>query len=74
MGASTGRGGTARAQQQLREALGFPRAMVLEEPEILVPEAYLYFDEDGELVDQETRGQIAELLASLARVPVLAAA
>jgi chromate reductase, NAD(P)H dehydrogenase (quinone) len=74
MGASTGRGGTARAQQQLREALGFPRAMVLEEPEILVPEAYLHFDEDGELLDQETRGQIAELLASLVRVPVLAAA
>ena len=32
MGATTGRGGTALAQQQLREALEFPRAIVLEEP------------------------------------------
>jgi chromate reductase len=74
MGASTGRSGTARAQQQLREALGFPRAVVLEEPEVLVPEAYLHFDENGELVDEETREQIAELLAELTRVPALAAA
>ena len=74
MGASTGRGGTARAQQQLREALGFPRAVVVEEPEVLVPEAYLHFDENGELVDEQTREQIAELLAELTRVPALAAA
>jgi chromate reductase len=74
MGASTGRSGTARAQQQLRDALGFPRAIVIEEPEVLVPEAYLHFDEHCELVDEETREQIAELLAELTRVPVLAAA
>jgi chromate reductase len=74
MGASTGRSGTARAQQQLRDALGFPRAVVLEEPEVLVPEAYLHFDEHGELVDEETRERIAELLAELTRVPALAAA
>jgi chromate reductase len=74
MGASTGRSGTARAQQQLRDALGFPRAVVLEEPEVLVPEAYLHFDERGELVDQEARERIAELMAELTRVPALAAA
>ena len=74
MGASTGRGGTARAQQQLREALGFPRAVVIEEPEVLVPEAYLHFDEHGELVDEETRAEIADLLAELTRAPALAAA
>jgi chromate reductase, NAD(P)H dehydrogenase (quinone) len=74
MGASTGRSGTARAQQQLRDALGFPRAVVLEEPEVLVPEAYLHFDERGELVDEETRERIAELLAELMHVPALAAA
>jgi len=74
MGASTGRGGTARAQQQLREALGFPRAVVIEEPEVLVPEAYLHFDEHGELVDGETRAEIAELLAELTRMPRLVAA
>jgi chromate reductase len=74
MGASTGRSGTARAQQQLRDAFGFPRAIVIEEPEVLVPEAYLRFDEHCELVDEETREQIAELLAELTRVPVFAAA
>ena len=74
MGASTGHSGTARAQQQLRDALGFTRAVVLEEPEVLVPEAYLHFDGRGELVDEATRERIAELLDSLVRLPVLAAA
>lgn len=68
MGASTGRGGTARAQQQLRDALEFPRAIVLEEPHVLVPEAFMRFDEHGELVDEQTREEIAELLEALALV------
>jgi len=68
VGASTGRGGTARAQQQLREALEFPRAVVLDEPQVLVPEAFMRFNEHGELVDEETRSSIAELLDSLAVV------
>jgi chromate reductase len=68
MGASTGRGGTRRAQQQLRDALEFPRAVVLDEPQVLVPEAFMRFDEHGELVDEETRSSIAELLDSLAVV------
>ena len=65
MGASTGRGGTARAQEQLRDALEFPLASVLAEPEVLVPEAYMRFDEHGRLVDEETRKQLAGLLAAL---------
>jgi chromate reductase, NAD(P)H dehydrogenase (quinone) len=68
MGASTGRGGTALAQQQLREALEFPRADVLDGPEVLVPEAYLRFDEHGLLVDEGVRQEIAELLDTLVRV------
>ena len=68
MGASTGRGGTRRAQQQLRDALEFPRAVVLDEPRVLVPEAFMRFDEHGKLVDEETRASIAELLDSLAVV------
>jgi chromate reductase, NAD(P)H dehydrogenase (quinone) len=68
MGASTGLGGTARAQQQLRDALEFPGATVLEEPEVLVREAFLRFDEDGELADDEVRAEIASLLAALVRV------
>src|SRR3954453_2267437 len=82
MGASTGRGGTALAQQQLRQALEFPRAVVVDEPEVrlaggspggvgpeepqvLVPEAYLHFDDHGDLVDEGIRAEIAELLDTL---------
>jgi chromate reductase, NAD(P)H dehydrogenase (quinone) len=68
MGATTGRSGTARAQQQLREAFGFPRAFVLDEPRVLVPEAYMRFDERGELVDESVRAEIADLVDTLVRV------
>ena len=68
MGASTGRGGTALAQQQLREALEFPRAVVLDEPQVFVPEAHMHFDERGELADDSIRAEIAELLDTLAHV------
>ena len=72
MGASTGRGGTARAQEQLRAALEFSRASVLNEPEVLVPEAYMRFDEQGRLTDDETRREIAALLEVLASSTQLA--
>jgi chromate reductase, NAD(P)H dehydrogenase (quinone) len=65
MGASTGRGGTARAQEQLRAALEFSRATVLEQPELLVPEAFMRFDEHGELVDGGIRAELAELIDTL---------
>jgi len=68
MGASTGRGGTARAQEQLRSALEFSRANVLEQPEVLVPEAFMRFDEHGELVDGGVRAELAELLDTLVAV------
>jgi chromate reductase len=68
MGASTGLGGTAKAQEQLRAALEFPGAHVLDEPHVLVPEAFLRFDEDGNVVDEGVRAQIADLLDTLVRV------
>ena len=68
MGASTGRGGTALAQQQLREALEFPRASVLDEPQVLVPEAYMRFDDRGELTDEGVRAELAELVDTLVHV------
>jgi chromate reductase, NAD(P)H dehydrogenase (quinone) len=68
MGASTGRSGTARAQEQLRAALEFSRATVLEQPEVLVPEAFMRFDEHGELVDGGIRAELAELIDTLVRV------
>jgi chromate reductase len=74
MGATTGFAGTARAQQQLRDALEFPGALVVQQPEVLVSEAYLRFDENGELVDKETRAEIRELLAVLTHPRALVAA
>ena len=68
MGASTGRGGTARAQEQLRSALESSRANVLEQPEVLVPEAFMRFDEQGELGDAGVRAELAELLDTLVAV------
>lgn len=66
MGASSGMGGTANAQRQVREALAFPRARVLEEPKVLVASSHEKFDGEGRLVDEETRAKIADLLDALA--------
>ena len=66
IGASTGRGGTRRAQQQVRDALLFPGAIVLDEPEVAVPVAWEHFDEDGRLVDEKTRDPIRTLVEGLA--------
>ena len=69
VGASTGRGGTRRAQQQVRDALLFPGAIVLEEPEVALPVAWEHFDEDGRLVDERTRDSIRDLLETLVAAP-----
>jgi chromate reductase, NAD(P)H dehydrogenase (quinone) len=69
IGASTGRGGTRRAQQQVRDALLFPGAIVIEEPEVALPVAWEHFDEDGRLVDEKTRDSIRALLEGLAAAP-----
>lgn len=65
IGASSGRGGTRRAQQQVRDALLFPGAAVLEEPEVAVPLAWERFDASGELADERTRESLRELLEAL---------
>jgi chromate reductase, NAD(P)H dehydrogenase (quinone) len=69
VGASTGRGGTRRAQQQVRDALLFPGAIVLDEPEVAVAVAWEHFDEEGRLVDGRTRDAIEELVDALASAP-----
>ena len=61
MGASAGMRGTASAQQQVRDALGFSRADVLEES-VLVPTAYEKFEADGTLVDTAILADVAALL------------
>jgi chromate reductase, NAD(P)H dehydrogenase (quinone) len=66
MGASTGRGGTARAQAHLRDGLAYTNGFVLPLPEVLVGVAGERFDEDGNLTDEDTREEVRDLLVSLA--------
>jgi chromate reductase len=66
MGATTGIGGTARAQQHLREALAWPGAQTMPQPELLVSEAREKFELEGNLVEPETRESVRELLEALA--------
>src|SRR5215210_4052355 len=66
MGASSGRGGTARAQAHLRDGLSYTNAFVLPLPEVLVARAAERFDDDLNLTDEETREAIADLLKSFA--------
>ena len=65
MGASTGRGGTRNAQAQVRDALLFPGAVLVTEPEVAIPLAWERFDENGELTDERMRKALRELLDAL---------
>ena len=65
VGASSGRGGTRRAQQQVRDALLFPGAVVLEEPEVAVPIAWERFDPDLRLADENVGAALTELIVAL---------
>ena len=66
LGASTGRGGTARAQAHLRDGLAYTNGYVLPLPEVLVDLAGEKFDADGNLADEATRGDVRDLLVALA--------
>jgi chromate reductase len=66
MGASTGRGATARAQAHLRDGLAYTNGFVLPLPEVLVGLAGEKFDDHGNLTDQDTREEVRDLLVSLA--------
>lgn len=72
MGATTGMSGTKYAQEQLRQALSFPRAYVVEGGELRVPEAFLKI-EDGSVTDPKTRDGIAAVLEALAAAVTKAA-
>ena len=65
VGASSGRGGTRRAQQQVRDALLFPGAVVLEEPQVALPIAWERFDPDLNLTDENAGAALTELLTGL---------
>ncbi|HXX22535.1 MAG TPA: NAD(P)H-dependent oxidoreductase [Terriglobia bacterium] len=65
MGASVGALGTSRAQYHLRQVFVFLDMLPVNKPEVMIGNASQRFDEAGNLVDQDTRKHIRELLESL---------
>jgi chromate reductase len=66
MGASSGRGGTVRAQLQLRQAFLYTGVCALLQPELMVHRAQDHFSADGRLVTPALRDRLSMLLAGLA--------
>lgn len=65
MGATPGDFGTARAQEQLRQALIYNNCPMVKVPEVLVANAEDKVDEAGEFTDRETLDFVAQLLEAL---------
>jgi len=65
MGATPGGFGTVRAQLQARQALLGAGAAVLDRPQVYVARARERFDEEGNLVDDDTRRRVGDLVAAL---------
>lgn len=66
-GATTGPWGTRISQTMLRQMLTSTQALVLPEPTLFVREAESVFDDERNLVDEETRGRLRGLLMSFDR-------
>jgi len=66
MGASTGRFGTVRSQNHLRQSFLFLNANVLNRPAVMVGGAAKQFDDSNRLTDESTREHVAKLLAAFA--------
>jgi chromate reductase, NAD(P)H dehydrogenase (quinone) len=64
MGAG-GRFGTVRSQLHLRQVLVEINALTLSKPELMVTTPWEKFDKEGNLTDEATRKQLAELIAAL---------
>ncbi|HEV3486361.1 MAG TPA: NAD(P)H-dependent oxidoreductase [Vicinamibacterales bacterium] len=62
IGASPGVIGTARAQQQLRQAFAFTNTPAMLQPEVLVGRAHEKFDRNGRLSDEATRTFLRQYL------------
>ncbi len=67
VGAATGLGGTARAQEHLRSILIALNAHVLNKPEVLIGRAHTKFDDNGALVDNAARQFIEQMLYNLSQ-------
>jgi chromate reductase, NAD(P)H dehydrogenase (quinone) len=66
MGATPGPFGTTMAQYELRAVFVFSNAYVMLRPQLRVRGAEDLFDDDGDLLDERTRGRVRELLEALA--------
>jgi chromate reductase len=60
-----GRFGTVRAQLQFRQVAAHLNMHVLNRPELMIPMAWEKFDKEGNLTDEATRKQLADVLAAL---------
>ncbi len=65
MGASVGKFGTARAQYHLRQVFVFLNVLPVNQPEVMIGNVPEHFDADGNLVNEETKKLIRQLLANL---------
>ena len=66
MGAVLGRSGSANAQAALRGVLSRVGAVVVPDPQVLVPNASRLFDEQVNLRDEDTREEIRQLVEAVA--------
>src|SRR5512136_294247 len=66
MSASSGKLGGARMQYHLRQSFVFLNMHPVNRPEFMLANASNYFDEKGNLKDEETRTHIQNILVSLA--------
>src|SRR5258706_11987652 len=66
MGAVLGKSGSANAQAALRGVLGRIGAVVVPDPQVLVPRASRLFDEHLDLRDEGTREEIRQLVEAVA--------
>jgi chromate reductase len=65
IGASGGSSGTIRAQLALRQVLFSLECYVLPKPDLWVRNAGQLFDQEGRLIDQETRQRLHDLVVAL---------
>jgi len=66
MGAVLGKSGSANAQAALRGVLSRIGAVVVPDPQVLVPQASRLFDEQINLRDEDTREEIRQLVDAVA--------
>jgi chromate reductase, NAD(P)H dehydrogenase (quinone) len=65
MGASVGAIGTARAQYHLRQMMVFLNMFPVNQPEVMIGNAFERFDAQGNLTDEAAKGFIRQLLENL---------